>query len=59
MLVLSRKTNEIIHIGDDIHLMVVRIGHGRVRIGIEAPADVEIVRDEVLDDEDTRKRKVA
>jgi len=59
MLVLSRKKSEVIHIGDDIHLMVVHIGEGRVRIGIEAPASLKIVRDELLADEDTRKRKVA
>jgi len=44
MLVLTRKLNEKITIGDDIELTVVAIGNGRVRIGITAPADVPIGR---------------
>ena len=47
MLVLSRKENESILIGDDIKLIVTKIGGGRVRIGIEAPDDVVILRSEV------------
>lgn len=49
MLVLSRRVGEIIHIGDDISLMVVRIGSNGVRIGIEAPRGVTIVRKELVD----------
>lgn len=48
MLVLSRKVGEIIHIGDDISLMVVRIGSNSVRLGIEAPRGVTIVRKELV-----------
>lgn len=47
MLVLSRKTDEVIHIGPDISIRVVRIGPNNVRLGIEAPRDVNIVREEV------------
>lgn len=47
MLVLSRKPTEIIRIGDDITVMVVRIGPNSVRLGIEAPKDIVIVRDEL------------
>jgi carbon storage regulator len=47
MLVLSRKCSERIHIGDDIVLTVIRTGKGRVRLGIEAPKDVRILRDEL------------
>jgi carbon storage regulator len=46
MLVLSRKKSEVIRIGDDITVMVVRIGPDSVRIGIEAPRNVVIVRDD-------------
>lgn len=47
MLVLSRKTGERILLGDDIRITVVRISGGGVRLGIEAPADVAVVREEV------------
>ncbi|WP_437186146.1 carbon storage regulator [Planctomicrobium sp. SH668] len=47
MLVLSRKPGERILIGDDIALTVVRIGPNTVRIGIEAPRTMNIVRDEL------------
>lgn len=49
MLVLSRKSGEIINIGDNIKIVIVRIGPNVVRIGIEAPHDVSIHRKEVLD----------
>ena len=47
MLVLSRKPGERILIGDDIAVTVVRIGPNTVRIGIEAPRTMNIVRDEL------------
>jgi carbon storage regulator len=47
MLVLSRKKGEVIHIGDSIKLTVVDIGRGKVRLGIEAPKDVTIMRQEL------------
>jgi carbon storage regulator len=49
MLILSRKVNEQIIIGDDIVLTVVEIRGTSVRIGTDAPKDVSIVRDELLD----------
>lgn len=47
MLVLSRKCSERILIGDDIAIVVVAIGPNTVRIGIEAPKPVPIVREEL------------
>jgi carbon storage regulator len=47
MLVLTRKVGERIHIGDGIVVTVVRIQNDKVRIGIEAPAEVAIHREEV------------
>jgi carbon storage regulator CsrA len=47
MLVLSRKANQGIWIGDNIFVTILRIEGGRVKIGIEAPADVRVDRDEV------------
>lgn len=55
MLVLSRKTNESIHIGDDIVISVVKVRGDRVRIGVTAPADVQIVRSEILPSWQDRK----
>ena len=49
MLVLSRKTGERILIGDDVAITVVRIGPNSVRIGIEAPKAMNIVREELCD----------
>lgn len=47
MLVLSRKEGEGIRVGGGIVVRVVRAGKGSVRIGIEAPADVLIAREEL------------
>lgn len=50
MLVLSRKPGERILIGDDVVVTVVRIGPNNVRVGIEAPRDMNIVREELCRD---------
>ena len=47
MLVLSRKSGEKFWIGENIAITVVRISGGGVRIGIEAPAELVVVRDEL------------
>lgn len=47
MLVLSRKVGERIWIGDEISVTVVRITGGGVRIGIEAPSELPVVREEL------------
>lgn len=48
MLVLSRKQGENIRIGDDIVMTVLSVSDTQVKIGIEAPPDVKIFREEVL-----------
>ena len=50
MLVLSRKPGEKILIGDKISITVVRIAPGIVRIGVEAPEDLPILREELTTD---------
>jgi carbon storage regulator CsrA len=47
MLVLTRKQQERIHIGDQIVITVVRIQGNTVRVGIEAPQDHRVLRGEV------------
>jgi carbon storage regulator len=47
MLVLTRRVNERIVIGDDIVVTVLKVNHDQVRIGIEAPRDVDVHREEV------------
>lgn len=47
MLVLSRKLGEKILIGDSIVLTVVKIDRNQIRVGIEAPSDVAIYREEI------------
>ena len=51
MLVLSRKKDEQIVIGDSIVVTVVRVGRGQVKIGIEAPKDLQILRAELLEED--------
>ena len=49
MLVLSRKTDESLLIGDDIKVTVLDIRGGQVRIGISAPSSIKIHREEIYD----------
>ena len=51
MLVLSRKPGEKILIGDNVTITIVRIGPNTVRLGIDAPRDMNIVRDELTQTE--------
>jgi len=58
MLVLSRKVGERIVVGDNITITVVRMGQGNVRIGIDAPGDMAIVREELLRDSKDEARLI-
>jgi carbon storage regulator CsrA len=50
VLVLARKTDEAILIGENIEVKVISIEKGVVKLGIEAPNDVSIIRDELAKD---------
>lgn len=47
MLVLGRRRDEVIHIGDDITVIVVRTGVSGVRLGIKCPRGVQVLRGEL------------
>ncbi len=57
MLVLSRREGETIKIGDGIEVVVVGIRGDRVRIGISAPPEVEICREELARDWKPHKKE--
>jgi len=56
MLVLSRKPGEQILIGEGVRLSVVRISGGRVQLGIDAPRDFKVVREEIAPQDDFREK---
>ncbi len=49
MLILSRKVNEKIMIGDDVSISIIEIRGDQVRIGVDAPKHVKVFRREVFD----------
>jgi len=59
MLVLTRKLQETIHIGDNITLTILRIKGNTVRVGIDAPRQVRVVRGELPRKEEKPEAKEA
>lgn len=55
MLVITRKTGEGLVLGDDIVLTLLEVGKDRVKIGIEAPQSVRIIRSEIADTEEQNR----
>ena len=49
MLILSRKVNEKVVIGDDISISIIEIRGDQVRVGIDAPKKIKVFRQEVFD----------
>ena len=49
MLILTRKLGENIRIGDDVRIVILDIKGGQVKIGIEAPPDVSVHREEIYE----------
>ncbi|KAA9022052.1 carbon storage regulator CsrA [Niallia endozanthoxylica] len=50
MLVLSRKKGQTIRVGDDIEITIVATANDQVKIGIQAPKNVEILRQELFEE---------
>ncbi len=59
MLVLTRKLGEKIHIGDGITLTVLELRGNRVRLGIDAPSDVRVLRAELKEFAEPARETVA
>lgn len=55
MLVLTRKPLETLFIGENICVTVVRLGDGQVRLGIDAPREISIVRGELRERDRVRR----
>lgn len=59
MLILSRKTNEKICIGENITLTIIEVKGDQAKIGVEAPKDVKVFRHEVFTAIQTENRAAA
>ena len=59
MLVLTRKKDQKIIVGDNIEIVIFRVDRNRVRLGVEAPRDVSICRGELSESERCAKRRWA
>jgi len=59
MLVLSRKESQRVRLGEDIVLTIVRVSGDKVRLGIEAPGDLLILREELDTGQPVRKNAAA
>lgn len=59
MLVLTRKLDETIVIGDDIRITVVEVRHDQVKLGITAPRDIPVHREEVYKEIQEENRRAA
>ncbi|WP_243299770.1 carbon storage regulator CsrA [Bacillus litorisediminis] len=60
MLVLTRKNGEAIQIGEDIEITILSVKNDQVKLGINAPKDIEIVRKEILEmiEEENKQAKL-
>ncbi len=49
MLIIGRKLEQSFYIGDDIKVTVIHLQKGQVRLGIECPQDIKVMREELKD----------
>lgn len=56
MLILTRRTGESIKIGENVTVTILRVRDGQIRIGIEAPRDVPVDREEIWERKEAEKR---
>ena len=59
MLVLSRKLNQSIMVGDDVRIVVVAVDRDQVKLGIEAPRDISVHRSEIYEEIQRSNRAAA
>ena len=59
MLVLSRKLNQAIMIGDDVRIVVVAVDRDQVKLGIDAPRAIAVHRSEIYDEIQRQNREAA
>lgn len=59
MLVLTRKKDESIIIGENIEIVITEIEEGKVKLGINAPRDINIYRKEIYEDIRTENKEAA
>lgn len=58
MLILQRKAGEALRIGDNITVSILSVDSGRVRIAIDAPTEIPILRSELLENMETNRESV-
>lgn len=51
MLVLTRKRDEVIQIGDNIVIKILKTGKGAIKIGVDAPSHIRVIRGELIEAE--------
>lgn len=56
MLIVTRKLGQAVRVGDDVRVVVMEVRGKQVRLGIEAPADVQIYREEISEAERAQYR---
>jgi carbon storage regulator len=59
MLVLGRRAGENIRIGDDIKVIVLEVRGGQIKLGIEAPLEVQVHREEIYERIQRQNRRAA
>jgi len=56
VLIVTRKLGQAVRVGDDVRVVVMEVRGKQVRLGIEAPADVQIYREEISEAERAQYR---